>query len=280
MSCAEIIPKLELMADDELSSEQAAEVLSHIDDCGSCRDNWYGILNLRKAIKERASSFRPSASFEEKILAAVRKEAWHSKRVNPGKALYLCAAALVLVGMAAAFIFRVPGPSLPGTGTQPEVPLKVASSTPISLDDAMANFKQFLKVSGNNKQNTDNDQSDLAALSLRAGFSIKTMHFSGFRLASAQLINAAPGKAPLVRLCYMRTQGKGHDAILCYQAAAGKLVAKGLNEHMIDCKKICCGELEDKSIVYIPGQKTNANEVLLLGTISKSDLMDLVLSSS
>jgi hypothetical protein len=49
---------------------------------------------------------------------------------------------------------------------------------------------------------------------------------------------------------------------------------------MIDGKKICCGEVEDKSVVFIPGQKGQANEILLVGTITKSDLMDLVLSSS
>ncbi len=78
MSCAEIIPKLELMADDELTSEQAANVLSHIDECAQCRDSWYNILALRQAIKDRAASFTPSADFEEKIINSARKEAWQS----------------------------------------------------------------------------------------------------------------------------------------------------------------------------------------------------------
>jgi hypothetical protein len=114
------------------------------------------------------------------------------------------------------------------------------------------------------------------------------MALDGFTLSAAQIVTTANGKTPLVRLCYTRTSGKKNgangqnDSIICYQAPGGKLIAKGLNEHFIDGRTICCGEKRDKSIVFIPGRKPAAStpEILLLSNISKSDLMDLVLSSS
>ena len=292
MSCAEIIPKLELMADDELTSEQAAQTLSHIDDCSACRDHWYGILNLRQAIKDRAASFKPSTDFEERLIAAIHKEAWQAKAGQRKQPLLLYAAAILLLGLAATFLYTVAndkgsgsdktviGSASKAAGTpklQTDAPQLLASN-PVSLEDALDNFKQYLQKPGVTGSSATS-QSDLSTISSQAGFTVKAMQLSGFKLAGAEMVASAPGKTNMVRLRYTRTKGKGQDSIICYQAAAGKLIAKGLNEHIIDGKKICCGQVEDKSIVFIPGQNGHANEVLLVGTISKSDLMDLVLSS-
>jgi hypothetical protein len=373
MNCAEIIPKLELMADDELTSEQAAQTLSHIDDCTSCRDNWYGILALRQAIKDRAASFNPPEDFEDSLIHSIRKEAWQSRAGQRRNSWLIYAACLVVAGVASAYFYiawleennhpdratiatnpetSAPSPqsgvknqqqsaSTIATGadlsatnfssTNPPASNPSASnpaasnpsasgpsksnSSPTyaaaSLEDAMINFKQYLEKPAR-LGGAPISFGNLSALSNKAGFVIKPMQLAGFKLAGADLVTTAPGKTKMVRLCYTRITDKGtsnttgngggnrtdngggnrtdngkvkgigmeRDSIICYQTASGQLVAKGLNEHLIDGKKVCCGEVGDKSVVFIPGQKGNPNEVLLVGTISKSDLMDLVLSSS
>ncbi|MBU6455839.1 MAG: hypothetical protein KGS72_28975 [Cyanobacteria bacterium REEB67] len=324
MSCAEIKPKLELMADDELNSEQAATVLSHLDVCSACNEQWYAILHLRQAIKERAASFRPSADFESRLLKAVQAEAQisanaveqdallnrekRSKAVADlkGSVSWKIAASLLIVGAAVVTLIRLTGnnqiissssPSLLNDATIRPVkitpPPETVQSRQVvaaaSLDDAMKNFDAYLQGSARATAGAANS-SEIAGLSERAGFKIKTMALEGFKLSSAQIVSTASGKAQLVRLCYSRVKGKKNgangknDSIICYQAAGGKLIADGLNEHFIDGRKICCGEKQDRSIVFIPGQKTKPTvyspEILLLSNISKSDLMDLVLSSS
>ncbi|MBS2005441.1 MAG: zf-HC2 domain-containing protein [Cyanobacteria bacterium SZAS TMP-1] len=287
MSCAETIPKLELMADDELTSEQAAQILIHIDECASCRDHWYELLALRQAVKDHAVSFQPSADFEEKLIKAIAREDWAVRSSRPkaaGSKALLYAAAALLLGVATAAILGVgdKGPAPDKTVAQNGGPNVVASlpekTKPASLEDALSNFDQYL--AGPAAAGSPAVAEEVASISKQAGFTVKTMQLPGFKLASAQLVVMPEGKSNLVRLCYTRTKGKGKDAIICYQSPGGKLVAEGLNEHMIDGRKICCGETKNKSIVYIPGQKSDSTEVLLVGTISKSDLMDLVLSSS
>jgi hypothetical protein len=311
MSCAEIIPKLELMADDELSSEQAAQVLSHIDDCAACRDNWYGIIALRQAIKDRAASFVPPSDFEERVINSIRKEAWQPRDLR-GKRSWLYAAAALAIGGTVSYMYishqgqNSHAPSggamvanesnstevmiappvasqSPSQGASQQIShgaqLASASNTAASLEDAVSNFEQLLKTATLPGSGATTEK-DMNILSGKAGFTVKPMQLDGFKLAGASLVAAGPGKASMVRLCYRRKTGHGLDSIVCYQTATGHLRAKGLAEHLIDGKKICCGEVEDKSVVFIPGQKGNANETLLVGNISKSDLMDLVLSSS
>ena len=309
MSCAEIIPKLELMADDELTSEQTAQVLSHIDACTTCRDNWYEILALRQAIKDHATSFVPSPDFEERVIDSIRKEAWQSGNAPGKKPLFLyAAAALVLCGTLTYFCFsllgqkpiatpvstvvsqqptRQPAPQTASNADKQRPPQTAhslaeqtsAESVAESLDDAVGNFEQLLKTATLPGAGATSAK-DFYGLSRKAGFTVKPMQLNGFKLTGASIVATAPGKASMVRLCYRRKNSHGQDSIVCYEAATGKLIAKGLAEHLIDGKKICCGEVEDKSVVFIPGQKGNANETLLVGNISKSDLMDLVLSSS
>jgi len=173
-------------------------------------------------------------------------------------------------------------------GQNPVQPQVADLGAAASLEDALSNFEQF--VAGPAVTQNGATAAELASLSQQAGFAVKPMQLPGFKLAGAQIVVPVAGRSNMVRLCYTRTTvknkdtGKGtdlkQDSIICYQAAGGKLVAKGLNEHIIDGRKVCCGEVKDRSIVFIPGQKDNTNEVLLVGTISKSDLMDLVLSSS
>ncbi len=159
--------------------------------------------------------------------------------------------------------------------TKPQQPIAQAAS----LEDALSNFKQYLLTKAPMEPSAASHQ-DLSKLSDQAGFAVKPMQLNGFKLAGASLVPTAPGRANMVRFCYKRKNGQGNDSIICYQAASGQLVAKGLDEHMIGGKKICCGQVEDQSIVFIPGQKGISNETLLVGNVSKSDLMDLALSSS
>jgi len=296
MSCAETIPKLELMADDELTSEQAATILSHIDECASCRDNWYSLLALRQTIKDKAASFVPEGGFaalEDRLITAVRKEDWQTRSNSRKYEGPIRAAAALLLLVVAAAIYGATGgfaeldkqnlPLVAQKDVTQKPPIQVQSiatdtTAPVSLEDALSNFDQFLAKPPLVRPAATADE--LARLSQQVGFAVKPMQLPGFKLAGCQIVASSPGKSNMVRLCYSRINGKGNDSIMCYQAAGGKLVAKGLNEHFIDGRKICCGETQNKSIVFIPGQKDNSNETLLVGTISKSDLMDLVLSSS
>jgi hypothetical protein len=319
MSCAEIKPKLELLADDELNSEQAATVLAHLDACSVCNEQWYAILHLRQAIKDRAATFTPGVDFEARLISALRAEAQASAGTAdkaiphaPAGALitplaavkrplsWKIAAAILVAGAALTTLVRqaqnnqiVTSSSLGSAVKSTPVQKKTASQDgPVaaaSLDDAMKNFDDYLQARSSTSASAASS-AEIASLSERAGFKIKTMALEGFKLSSAQIVSTASGKAQLVRLCYSRAKGKKsgangqNDSIICYQAAGGKLVANGLNEHLIDGRKICCGEKQDKSIVFIPGPQpkatTNSPEILLLSNISKSDLMDLVLSSS
>ena len=319
MSCAEIKPKLELLADDELNSEQAATVLAHLDACNICNEQWYAILHLRQAIKDRAASFKPADDFEARLVSALRAEAQanastaepansHAQTGGPIKrsaavkrpASWKIAAAILVIGAALTTFVRQAGnnqivssSSLRSAAKSTQVQ-KIAASqaapvAAVSLDDAMKNFDDYLQARSSTSASAASS-AEIASLSERAGFKIKTMTLAGFQLSSAQIVSTASGKAQLVRLCYSRAKGKKsgangkNDSIICYQAAGGKLVANGLNEHFIDGRKICCGEKQDKSIVFIPGPQPKATvsspEILLLSNISKSDLMDLVLSSS
>ena len=296
MTCSEFIPRLELMADDELSSDLAAQTLAHIEDCTGCREQWYGLLNLKKSIKEKAQSFSASPDFESRIIEALKKEAENpisnnavaSNNVVSFKRDQILAYAAALVGVIVAAAVLIKPAVTPVTQAQPQSvvaqkPVAIAvkpPAAPATLEEAMAYFDTYIKgpkgtiasgTAGSEKQKID-------SISSTAGFAVKPMSLSGFKLDSAYMASLGADKKPVVALCYLRNVKGKTDHIICYQAPGGKLTAAGLNEHLIDGKKICCGEKGDRAIVYMPGSKAPA--VLLVSTISKSDLMDLVLSNS
>ena len=318
MTCSEFIPRLELMADDELSSDLAAQTLAHIEDCADCTEQWYGILNLKKSIKERAQSFTASPDFENRIIKAVREEVkQESVKTKAGQPaatqnnvtrfkrdeMLAYAAALVGVIVAAAILIKPAISPVAETANKPVIksasfiannavgtPVLTPSSpsSPATLAEAMAYFDTYVKAPRGTTSGgaPTSEKQKIDSISTAAGFAVKPMSLSGFKLDSAYMANLGVDKKPVVALCYLRNVKGKTDHIICYQAPGGKLTAAGLNEHLIDGKKICCGEKGDRAIVYIPSSSASLRAgskvpaVLLLSTISKSDLMDLVLSNS
>jgi hypothetical protein len=287
MSCSEFTPRLELMADDEVSSDLAAQTLAHIDDCAACREQWYGILNLKKAIKEKAQSYHASPDFESRIIEALRKESTNKVVSFKRDQILAYVAALVGVIVAAAVLIKPASQHTTKAESvliqKPAVVASQAALAPATLEEAMTYFDKYVKTSNgvnatNNGGEGASDKQKIDSISSAAGFAVKPMSLPGFKLKSAYMANLGADNKPVVALCYSRIVNRKTDHIICYQAPGGKLVAAGLNEHLIDGKKICCGEKGDRAIVYIP--YSEAPTVLLLSTISKSDLMDLVLSDS
>lgn len=273
MKCEEILSRIELMADDEMSSEHAADVNGHIETCATCRDRWYEILALREAVKDVAATYKPTSGFEERLIASIKREA---RPVVPMRRYVALAAGLLVLGLAAATLLNQ-SPVKVTTSVAVAPPRPPVGTLPNSLEQVLDNFEAYqLAESGGG--------ADLGAVSKEAGFEVKPVSLSGYKLASADIIQVGARQSPVVRLSYLRMKVKGKksagDCIICYQAQEGKLIAKGLNEHSIDGRTVCCGEVADASIVFIPGQKGQKREVLLVSRLSRSDLMDLYLSGS
>ena len=75
-SCRQIAPLLEAFGDEELTSDKLLEVEQHLVDCTTCTErvrlNQSLHLSVRSAVRNAAPV---SASFEERIAAALRAEA-------------------------------------------------------------------------------------------------------------------------------------------------------------------------------------------------------------
>ena len=96
MSCRETIGLIHAYLDGELDLLRNIEIAEHLRDCNACARNLESLRGLQRAVRNSAFRFEPSAGFENRIRAAVRREARVDSRPLATSWRWLSAAALLV----------------------------------------------------------------------------------------------------------------------------------------------------------------------------------------
>lgn len=265
MICDEVLPLIDPLVDNELPTQSIALIMEHIRLCPSCQDAWDGRLNLRERFRKLAElvSIPPAAldrvdnsicqHIHQRLRLAVLRKA----------GVWVAAAALVLVPLAL-YTFQQ-------QTKKSEVPvarLKKTTQTPATVDDIISEFRRQKTASSTVAE------VDLKRISRDAGFKISRLNLRDWRLTSADVIKVTNHSPCLVRMVYVNKNAEETSTITCYQACKGQIKAIGLNEHNVKDRYICCGKVDELSVVYWPDQELDN---LLVSSLSEPDLMDLAL---
>src|SRR5262245_48555635 len=74
MTCEDVLPLLNLLADDALGNQDAARILEHLKDCSDCQGEWDSILALRSGMRRRRDAIEVPATLMDKVSKAVDRE--------------------------------------------------------------------------------------------------------------------------------------------------------------------------------------------------------------
>lgn len=265
MKCDEVLPLIDPLLDNELPTQLIALIMEHIRNCPSCQDIWDSRLALRERFRKLADSISvPTAALQhvdQSLSVHIRRQQHFAlfKRLTA----WVAAAAVIVVPVAV-FTFQ----KLTHRSESPVVTAQKATHPPATVEEIVNLFRQESKAP------TAQAKVDLAHLSHQAGFSIAKLNLHDWRLASADMVKIPSHSQCLVRLVYVSTASGKTKTITCYQACHGQIKVAGLNEHNIGGRYICCGKVQNFSVVYWPMQ---GRDHLLVSSLSEPDLMALAL---
>lgn len=258
MTCEDVLPLLNLLADDALGNQDAARILEHLKECSHCQGEWDAILAVRSGMRRRRDAIEVPPTLMDKVSKAVDREnkqrpiAAVAKTFNaPSLAMV---AGLVLLIVLASYLFQHLN-----AGT---VPVEVA---------ALVN-REF------NADPAFELVDDREALSDRLGYPIRYLKFADWKINQAGTYRARniEGNDRLIARFELerRLAGKA-EKIYCYQAPAGALKAASLLEKDVGGRKIKVGRQGPLSFAC---WTENERDYLLVSPLSEEELEDLVRS--
>jgi hypothetical protein len=264
MKCDEVLPLIDPLLDNELPTQPMALLMEHIRNCPPCQDAWDGRLALRERFRALAAIPVPATALQhvdQSLIAHIQQQ----QRLTLFKrfSVWAAAAAVVLVPFAI-FTFQKQTKHTEA----PVVAAHKTTHTPATVTEIVKEFRQESKTP------SPQARVDLNQLSQQAGFSISKLNLRNWRLASADMVKLPSHSQCLVRLVYVSKDAGKTRSITCYQACQGQIKAAGLNEHNIGGRYICCGKVQNFSVVYWPKQGLDH---LLVSSLSEPDLMALAL---
>src|SRR5579883_2462642 len=74
MTCDEVLPLLNLLADDALASPEAARILEHLKECNGCQGEWDSILAVRSKMRGMRDAIDVPAGLMLKVGKAIERE--------------------------------------------------------------------------------------------------------------------------------------------------------------------------------------------------------------
>ena len=67
MNCHDAMPLLELMLDDEATTETTAGVVKHLDRCLTCQGSWADSLKVRQQLRDFRNDIPIPVGFKERL---------------------------------------------------------------------------------------------------------------------------------------------------------------------------------------------------------------------
>lgn len=253
MKCNEVLPLIDPLLDNELPTQPTALLMEHIGTCTGCQDAWDGRLGLRERFRRFATAIPIPQGGLERLDQALQNVVQRQTRFTQLKRglLWTAAAALVLVPVSVLTMQKI------STG----------SSAPASVAEIVDTFRteQLTSLANENSSN-------LASLSQKAGFTITDLKMPHWQLSSAKMLKLPQHSQCIVRLVYVRKLPGKTEQIACYQSCQGQITSAGLSEHSVKGRYFCCGKISDLSVVYWPNQ---GKDHLLVSSLSERDLVTL-----
>lgn len=263
MDCKEARRNMHLVIDKECQEPTDEHALSsHCSVCTNCKSEY----EMLSSLKNRMHTFTANVQVPTDLEARLRSRLAASDAGGNQANNKVFKFPLLQAAVAAAFVVAILS-AVHMLFSQPAGTLQIASR-PAHADDLVAQFQE------NTNSQAPRQPVDLKNLTPAAGFAIKPPSLKGFQLADAQICNIAGTR--FVRLAY-KGQFEGKDGTLaCFICPNGNFDATGLDVHLIGGRKVCCGQLQTLSLVYMPSPST---DYVLIAAAPKAQLMELALKS-
>ncbi len=240
MNCQEIHHYLDPLLDNELSVEESARILHHLDECASCQTQWNDLSKLRTELHDTIDGINVPAHLESSLRKAVAKQSGSRSKIFVFSLAALSTAAAVI----AFFVFAP----------------KESAITPIVASDIVKEEVRY----GSNRQNLAHKENSDSQNSMQLeGWTMLACQDCQIANKPAQRYNFAKANDPTQTLSF-------------YQLPPGQFKPQGMSEHDFDGTKLCCGEVGKHALVYFHGV---GHDNVLVSNIPLNDLMSLALKN-
>jgi hypothetical protein len=257
MTCDEVLPLLNLLADDALGNPESARILEHLKECNRCQGEWDSILAVRSKMREMRDAIEVPADLMAKVSKAIDRE--NKQPVAPatrwisGPPIAMVAGLVLLIALGSFLIQYLNSNAVP-------VDVDVLVSREFKVDPAFELID------------------DREALSDRLGYPIRYLKFGDWKINQAGTYRArnVQGNDRLIARFELERKLTGkEEKIYCYQAPAGALKTASLPEKNVGGKKIHLGR--QGPITFVSWTE-NERDYLLVSSLSEQELEELVRS--
>lgn len=258
MTCDEVLPLLNLLADDALGNPEAARILEHLNECNHCQGEWDSILAVRSKMRGMRDAIKVPPDLMAKVGKAIDRENKRPTVIPPtrwmsGPPAALVAGLVLLIALGSFLTQYLNSGAVP-------VDVDVLVSREFKVDPAFELID------------------DREALSDRLGYPIRYLKFADWKINQAGTYRArnVQGNDRLIARFELerKLQGKA-EKIYCYQAPAGVLKTASLPEKNVGGKKIRLGR--QGPITFVSWTE-NERDYLLVSSLSEQELEELVRS--
>lgn len=270
MNCEETRALIGPAIDDELTSADTARLMSHLEQCRSCKQEWDKLMAVREGIKGITQAEPAPADLEKRLLNAIHLE--HQRNIRLRATFLLVAAAAVAAFGGGAFLLFAPG-------TTPKLATGKLETSP----RAISSIEKLLATAGHHSETSDDaaitidyvghkDAKDLTPL---AGFAVKQSTLASshgtFKLSGSDMLKI--GKQNMVRLCYTSDDDDRVNCIDCYQAPEGMLSFAGARSQTINGKTVFSGRIGEDTVLKI---SENGVDIFYVTPLPVKELQDLI----
>jgi hypothetical protein len=258
MTCDDVLPLLNLLADDALGNQDAARILEHLKECSHCQSEWDAIQAVRSGMRRMRAGIEVPAGLMDRVSKAVDRENKQqpilaiTKTIN-GPKLAMVASLVLLIALGSYLFQHLNAAAVP-------VDVVALVSREFNADPA------FELVD------------DREALSDRLGFPIRYLKFADWKINQAGTYRARniQGNDRLIaRFELERSSAGKEEKIYCYQGPAGSLQSSSLLEKSVGGKKIRVGR---RGPLTFACWTENERDYLLLSPLPEEELEELVRS--
>ncbi len=239
MNCEEIRHYLDPLLDNELSVDESARILHHMEECLSCQSKWNSLSKLRTDVHQSISSIEIPHHLENNLRRAVDQDKKKEQKIEPKT--IVTASVLALAAAMTGFIFI--------TSTQIEGAL-------VAQDIVKEESKYVQKAQPSILTAQEN------ALTLK-----------GWTLLAQQ--DCTLGKAAAIRFNFAN-ENNPSVTLSVYQLKSGQFKPSGMTEHQIEGRKLCCGELGKTALIFCPGK---IHDSVLVSSMPLTELMNLAIKN-
>ena len=247
MTCEEVIRFLYPLVDDELSVDTTTTVMHHLEGCAPCQAVWNALGSLRSRLRH----FETKIPIPERLTDGVRARV-SANRKGAGtmtSRLWLSAAAACLVALCLVFCFFL-GQSKPKA---------------LISSDLIEYYR------GHDRLQTAHSVR-LSPAQIVSETGLEPINFPGWALVTAEICYLGDQRQQLVHLTYTAVVDGKAQSIDCFELPRGSFDPRGLYKQLINGRTLCCGRIDDLSIIELPAAK---QDDILVSSMPEEKLFSL-----